>query len=83
MDTRQGGYGYTECFKAEGVDLPSGYYFGMSAATSNLADDHDVLSFETYQVHPPARVTDVKKEEKCAREVEGEGRSGVGWGGMG
>eukprot|EP00027_Filamoeba_sp_ATCC50430_P012517 CAMPEP_0168569900 /NCGR_PEP_ID=MMETSP0413-20121227/16427_1 /TAXON_ID=136452 /ORGANISM="Filamoeba nolandi, Strain NC-AS-23-1" /LENGTH=525 /DNA_ID=CAMNT_0008602473 /DNA_START=190 /DNA_END=1767 /DNA_ORIENTATION=+ len=29
------------------VDLPMGYYFGLSAATGGLADNHDVMRFET------------------------------------
>jgi len=29
------------------VNLPAGYYFGLSAATGGLADNHDVFSFET------------------------------------
>ena len=34
----------TECFSAS-VDLPVGYYFGMTAATGGLADNHDVYQF--------------------------------------
>ena len=33
-----------ECFSAN-VDLPPGYFFGMSAATGGLSDNHDVTQF--------------------------------------
>ncbi len=28
------------------VRLPLGYYFGLSAATGDLADNHDIVSFK-------------------------------------
>jgi hypothetical protein len=34
------------CFVAPDVDLPAGYYFGVSAATGDLADNHDVISLQ-------------------------------------
>ncbi|OQV14933.1 Protein ERGIC-53 [Hypsibius exemplaris] len=39
------------CLRAENVYLPRNAYFGLSAATGGLADDHDVLSFVTNSVH--------------------------------
>jgi mannose-binding lectin 2 len=41
---------WTECFKVAGVQLPTGYYFGVSAATGDLSDNHDVISFRTYEL---------------------------------
>jgi hypothetical protein len=32
--------------------LPKGYYFGLSAATGHLTDNHDVFSFITYNLDP-------------------------------
>ena len=32
-----GNYEWQECFRVEEVDLPAGYYFGVSAATGDLA----------------------------------------------
>jgi len=32
--------------------LPKGYYFGVSAATGHLMDNHDVFSFVTYNLDP-------------------------------
>ena len=40
------------CFKVENVILPQTGYFGVSAATGGLADDHDVLEFLTHSLHP-------------------------------
>lgn len=39
------------CFRAENVILPKNGYFGVSAATGGLADDHDVLHFLTTSLH--------------------------------
>jgi mannose-binding lectin 1 len=36
---------YEVCMRAENVVLPQNGYFGISAATGGLADDHDVLKF--------------------------------------
>ena len=59
MDLRQGGQSYTNCFVAKGLDLPTGYRFGLTAASSKRGpDDHDILTFETYELDP------VKQEHK-------------------
>lgn len=41
---------YEVCAKISDIDLPSNGYFGVSAATGGLADDHDVLKFLTYSL---------------------------------
>lgn len=38
---------YRMCFVAPDLDLPTGNYFGLSAQTGGLADNHDVYSFVT------------------------------------
>lgn len=43
---------YDMCFRVENVVLPKNGYFGMSAATGGLADDHDVLHFLTNSLYP-------------------------------
>lgn len=45
---------YEACFRAENVILPSNGYFGISAATGGLADDHDVIHFLTSSLHSPS-----------------------------
>ncbi|KAL6058423.1 Protein ERGIC-53 [Balamuthia mandrillaris] len=39
------------CGKVE-TDLPTGYFFGVTAATGQLTDNHDLYSFSTYDLSP-------------------------------
>jgi mannose-binding lectin 1 len=48
---------YEVCFRAESVFLPQNGYFGLSAATGGLADDHDVIHFLTNSLHLPGQVS--------------------------
>lgn len=48
---------YEVCLRAENVVLPKSGYFGVSAATGGLADDHDVMHFLTNSLHQPGQVT--------------------------
>jgi len=41
---------WKECFSAADVRLPTNYYFGFSAATGDLSDNHDIISVHTYQL---------------------------------
>jgi len=41
---------WRQCFVKSGVRLPGGYYFGITAATGDLTDNHDVLAIRTYQL---------------------------------
>lgn len=43
---------WKQCFSAAGVKLPTGYYFGASAETGDLSDNHDVFSFKFYEITP-------------------------------
>jgi lectin, mannose-binding 1 len=47
---------YEMCLRAENVFLPKNGYFGLSAATGGLADDHDVFHFLTTSLHPPGEI---------------------------
>ena len=47
---------YEMCLRAENVVLPKSGYFGISAATGGLADDHDVFHFLTSSLHPPGQL---------------------------
>ncbi|KAK7109110.1 vesicular integral-membrane protein VIP36-like [Littorina saxatilis] len=42
--------GWRECFVVHGVKLPVGYFLGASAATGELADNHDVISVKFYEL---------------------------------
>ncbi|XDV37056.1 hypothetical protein PO909_006740 [Leuciscus waleckii] len=41
---------WRECIDIGGVRLPTGYYFGSSAATGDLSDNHDIISMKMYQL---------------------------------
>ncbi|KAM3938327.1 protein ERGIC-53 isoform 1-T1 [Leptodactylus fuscus] len=66
---------YEFCAKVENMILPKEGFFGISAATGGLADDHDVLSFLTFQLTEPGKETptqdgDIPKEEKDKYQEE-------------
>ncbi|CAI9542486.1 unnamed protein product [Staurois parvus] len=41
---------WKNCVDISGVRLPTGYYFGATAATGDLSDNHDVISMKVYQL---------------------------------
>ncbi|KAJ6638194.1 Vesicular integral-membrane protein VIP36 [Pseudolycoriella hygida] len=43
---------WKQCFRVEGVKLPTGYYFGASATTGDLSDNHDIYAFRFYETSP-------------------------------
>ncbi|XP_061414579.1 protein ERGIC-53-like isoform X2 [Lethenteron reissneri] len=46
---------YEPCVAVHNVVLPPQGYFGISAATGGLADDHDVLSWQLYSLVEPGQ----------------------------
>jgi len=56
---------YEICVRAENIFLPQHGYFGMSAATGGLADDHDVISFLTHSLTDPT-----ERDKLAAAEEE-------------
>lgn len=50
------------CFTQDNVVLPTGYYFGVSATTGDLSDNHDIISIKTYELDTPDGVS---KEERA------------------
>ncbi|XP_035205077.1 VIP36-like protein [Stegodyphus dumicola] len=51
LDT-EGRAQWKPCFRALGVYLPTGYYYGISASTKELSDNHDVISVTTLNLEP-------------------------------
>ncbi|XP_064599814.1 vesicular integral-membrane protein VIP36-like [Liolophura sinensis] len=49
---------WKECFTSTGVKLPTGYFFGISAATGELADNHDIISVKLYELEAPENQKD-------------------------
>lgn len=43
---------WKECFSVPNVQLPTGYYFGVSATTGDLSDNHDIYFFKFYDLDP-------------------------------
>jgi mannose-binding lectin 1 len=65
---------YELCMRVENVVLPANGFFGVSAATGGLADDHDVLKFLTSSLQDPTQIKDKIEEdrerERYTREYE-------------
>ncbi|CAI9732606.1 protein ERGIC-53-like isoform X2 [Octopus vulgaris] len=65
---------YELCLRAEGIHLPKNGFFGVTAATGGLADDHDVMAFLTHSMHAPADQMDtgtkVSEDEKKKLDEE-------------
>ncbi|KAK0175762.1 hypothetical protein PV327_009488 [Microctonus hyperodae] len=66
---------YEMCFRVENVILPKNGYFGVSAATGGLADDHDVLHFLTTSLHPPGQMaidqhTNADEQARISQEYQ-------------
>lgn len=64
MYTGKPNEGWEECFVVRRVKLPRGYFFGMSAATGDLADNHDIVSFK---LTDPSGMTDEELQELNSR----------------
>ncbi|KAM8973935.1 VIP36-like protein isoform 2-T2 [Pelodytes ibericus] len=45
-----GKHEWKDCLDVPGVRLPRGYYFGASAVTGDLSDNHDIISMKLYQL---------------------------------
>lgn len=58
------------CLRAENVVLPKNGYFGISAATGGLADDHDVYHFLTSSLHLPGELKEGQMPEEAAKLTE-------------
>ncbi|KAI9578916.1 hypothetical protein GQX74_014927 [Glossina fuscipes] len=41
---------WKNCFVVNNVELPMGYFFGLSATTDDLSDTHDIFSFKFYDL---------------------------------
>lgn len=41
---------WKECFRVNGIHLPTGYHLGASAATGQLSDNHDVIAIRTFEL---------------------------------
>nr|ADU25045.1 vesicular mannose-binding lectin-like protein [Antheraea pernyi] len=46
----EGKNAWKECLKVENVLLPTGYFFGASATTGDLSDNHDIIAIKMYEL---------------------------------
>uniref|UniRef100_UPI00358F599C protein ERGIC-53 isoform X2 n=1 Tax=Myxine glutinosa TaxID=7769 RepID=UPI00358F599C len=65
------------CARIENMNLPKEGYFGFSAATGDVADDHDVLSFIVHSLYepgqqPPPLEHEVTRTENDAKSAPGD-----------
>ncbi|XP_046857653.1 vesicular integral-membrane protein VIP36-like [Xenia sp. Carnegie-2017] len=51
------------CLQVSGIRLPTSYFIGLSAATGNLADNHDIVGLKFYEL-------EVEKDEQTVRSTE-------------
>ncbi|KAJ3251277.1 hypothetical protein HK103_002547 [Boothiomyces macroporosus] len=58
LDVRQGGKGYTKCFETN-IHLPTD-----ASSGSRAPDDHDIHSFETYELNPEKREHKMRPHEQ-------------------
>ena len=67
---------YEICTQVDNVDLPLGGFFGISAETGGLADDHDALSFLTHSLITPQQqqqdnnIVTSEEQKKYDKEYE-------------
>ncbi|KAJ7385582.1 Vesicular integral-membrane protein VIP36 [Desmophyllum pertusum] len=54
---------WRDCVDVGGVKLPTGLYFGASAATGQLADNHDIISMKLYETEMPVVSSEVEGDE--------------------
>jgi mannose-binding lectin 2 len=61
---------WKECFSVKGVRLPTGYYFGFTAGTGELSDNHDVVSVKLYELEVPAELQEKDPEDRSQIKPE-------------
>ncbi|KAJ8260674.1 hypothetical protein COCON_G00163970 [Conger conger] len=61
----EGQHEWRDCLDIPGVKLPLGYYFGASAITGDLSDNHDMISLKLYEL----TVIRSKHEEEEEEEI--------------
>ncbi|KAM3600485.1 uncharacterized protein V6R79_024216 [Siganus canaliculatus] len=61
-----GQHEWRDCLDIPGVRLPQGYYFGATAVTGDLSDNHDLISLKLYQL---TVLRSQKEEEEEEEEI--------------
>ncbi|XP_067879495.1 VIP36-like protein isoform X2 [Heterodontus francisci] len=61
---------WKDCIDIPGVKLPLGYYFGISSATGDLTDNHDIISVKVYQLTVERMPEEEEDEEVLTPSVD-------------
>ncbi|KAI9284404.1 legume-like lectin family-domain-containing protein [Umbelopsis sp. AD052] len=77
MDRENRGSSYRHCFRKQDVELPTGYFFGLSASSQNPADDHDVITLETWELNPPAKLSHLNRPMEAEKVKKGQKFEGL------
>lgn len=64
---------YEPCFRIERTELGVDKYFGLTAHTGDVADNHDVHSVTTHDLSPPNAANTAKKQDHWAHTATGTG----------
>lgn len=51
---------FRECFTVKDIKLPTNYYFGFTAATGDLSDNHYLINVRTYEIDIPGQTNEGK-----------------------
>ncbi|EFO22212.1 Ile-1 protein [Loa loa] len=65
---------YESCIRSENIFLPKNGFFGISAATGGLADDHDIVEYSVFSLYTDrtAAPSALPQEEKQKYDAEFE-----------
>ncbi|XP_078095410.1 lectin, mannose-binding 2-like a isoform X2 [Mustelus asterias] len=61
---------WKDCIDIPGVKLPLGYYFGVSSATGDLTDNHDIISVKVYQLTVERTPEEEEEDEVLVPSVD-------------
>ncbi|XP_037340631.2 lectin, mannose-binding 2-like a [Pungitius pungitius] len=64
-----GQHEWRDCLDIPGVRLPKGYYFGATAVTGDLSDNHDIISLKLYQLTVLRSPKEEEDEEDDEEEI--------------
>ncbi|TNN81161.1 VIP36-like protein [Liparis tanakae] len=64
-----GQHEWRDCLDIPGVRLPLGYYFGATAVTGDLSDNHDIISLKLYQLTVLRSPKEDEEEEDDEEEI--------------
>lgn len=61
---------WTHCFVLNDVEIPPGYFWGMSASTGDLTDNHDVFMLRVHANYPPGHGSPGRTESQGEQQQQ-------------